>query len=450
MGNLLMKISTRKKWTIVFGVVSILAVVWLLGTATFILNVEDTRFVRKDEFGAHHNCFTAYAAAAYLAATGAENIYSPYHYSSGSMSSTPIHEEVFGIFRVDAYLYPPPFLILPYGLLVIFKSFFTMRTVWFILTVITVTATLIYGAWWCGAFRSKYLLLLFPLLLCAPTVHTTLQIGNVHILIIAISLLAMVAYEEDHPLVGGALLGFATVAKIWPAILVVHLLMQRRWKAIFYWTIAVAVYTLATFLLFGPAPFQDFLIYGLPRVQSGEAFSGMRWYLPTIAENMSIFGIPHKLYALGLLSSEPALLSPVLSWSFTAVIAVIVLTTGFRWKENAQRDDNDRLIMVQLWLALLTLAQLRSPFLPWVYGVISTLWLLLFLAASVRGWQRGVIAVAWICLAINFPLPFLSETAGIVYTLVTSLFIWGAIIISLKQYYGRVYQKINVPRAVTA
>jgi hypothetical protein len=451
-GNVLMKKSAGRKWNIPFGVISILAVVWLLGTATFILNVKDTRFVRRDMLGVNHNCFTAYATAAYLASTGAENIYSPYHYASASAlpSSTPIHKEVLGIFRVDEFLYPPPFLILPYGLLVIFKSFFLMRTVWFVLTVITVTAALVGGAWWCGAFRSQYLLLLFPLLFCAPTVHTTLQIGNVHILVIAISLLAMIAFEEDHPLVGGALLGLATVTKVWPAILVIHLLMQRRWNAVFYWVMAVAVYTFSAFLLFGPAPYQDFITYGLPRVQSGEAFAHMRWYLPTVAENMSIFGIPHKLYALGLLPSEPPLLSPVLAWSFTVLIGMIIIAMGLRGGGGTQRNDKHRLIQVQFWLALLTLVQLRSPFLPWHYGVISTLWLLLFLAASRRGWQLGVIVVAWICLSLNFPIVFISETAGIGYTLAASLFIFGAIIVSLKQYYAHAYQKIDVFEVVTA
>lgn len=445
-----MKNPTRRKWNILFGVISILAVVWLLGTATFIFNVKDTRFVRRDMFGVKHNCFTAYATAAYLASTRTENIYSPYHYASASLTSTPIHEEVLGIFRVDEFLYPPPFLSLPYGLLVIFKSFFLMRTVWFVLTVITVSAALVGGAWWCGAFRSQHLLLLFPLLFCAPTVHTTLQIGNVHVLVIALSLLAMIAFEERHPLVGGALLGFATVTKIWPAILVVHLLMQRRWKSVFYWAIAVAVYTFGAFLLFGPEPYWDYITYGLPRIQSGEAFASMRWYPPTIAENMSIFGIPHKLYALGLLPSEPLLLSPVLAWSFTAVIGVIVIATELRRREGAQGNDNDRLIRVQLWLALLTLVQLRSPFLPWHYGVISTLWLLLFLAASMRGWKLGVIGVAWVCLSINMPITFISETAGIGYTLATSLFIYGAIIVSLRQYYGYAYKKIDTLSVVTA
>jgi hypothetical protein len=431
--------STRRKWVIVFGITGGLALAWLLGTATFIFNVKDTRFVRGDSFGLNHNCFTAYAAGAYLASTGTDNLYDPVHYTAAEpWHWTPIHESVRGIFRVDDFMYPPPFLSLPYGLLVMFKSFFPMRTAWFILTVVFLITTLAGVAWWCGAFRSQYRLLLFPLLLCAPTVQTTLQIGNVHVLIIAISLLAMIAFDERQPLVGGALLGFATVAKIWPAVLVAYLILQRRWKPVFYCTIAVAVYTLIGFLLFGLKPYQDFLTYELPRLSSGEAFSHMSWYPESIVENMSIFGIPHKLYALDLLSSPPIRISPVLGWSFTVFIGLIVITTGLR---SGKGDDNDRLIRVQLWLTLLTLVQLRSPFLPWHYGVISTLWLLILLAASMRGWKFVAICVAWIGLSINIPIEFMSKMAGfnLGYTLITSLFIYGAILISLKQYYLHAY-----------
>ena len=431
--------SLRKRWTIVFGALVAITVVWLMGTATFMFNVKDTRFVLGDmfSFGVKHNCLTAYTAAAYLASTGTDNIYSPLHYASASPSSTPTHKSVRGIFRVDEFLYPPPFLIAPYGLLVLFKNFFAVRAAWFVLILGVMMTALTVVAWWCGAFRSQPRLLLSPLVLCAPTVHTTLQIGNVHILIIAISMLAMIAFDEDHPLAGGALLGLATVAKIWPAILIVYLIIQRRWKAVAYCAIAMAAYTLGGILLFGPEPYQDYITYGFPRVSSGNAFSWMN-SSQSIVENMSIFGIPHKLYALKLLPSQPELLSPVLGWGFTVILGVIVIATGLRRRQNAKGDDHERVIRVQLWLALLTLMQLRSPFLPWHYGVISTLWLLVLLATSMkRWWTFTAILAAWFALSLNIPLAFMPRATqfNIGYTLATSLVIYGAILLGLRQYY---------------
>ena len=438
-GKRIVSWSLRKKWTVVFGVLVVFTAVWLMGTATFMFNVKDTRFILGDMFslGIKHNCLTAYIAAAYLASTGTDNIYSPLHYHSASPSSTPIHTSLHGIFRLDEYLYPPQFLLAPYGLLVLFKDFFAVRAAWFVLVLGFVITALAVVAWWCGAFHSQPRLLLFPLVLCAPTVHTTLQIGNVHILIVALSILAMVAFDEDHPLIGGALLGFATVAKIWPAILVVYFIVQRRWKAVAYCAIAMTVYTLGGILLFGLEPYRDFITYGLPRVSSGKAFFWMT-NSQSIIENLSIFGIPHKLYALKLLPSQPELLSPSLGWGFTVILGVIVIATGLRRGKETKGNDKDRVIRVQVWLALLTLMQLRSPFLPCHYGVISTLWLLLLLTVSTkRWWTFGAIVAAWFALSVNMPLEFMPRVPqfNIVYTFMMLLVIYGAILFSLQQYY---------------
>ena len=94
-------------WTIVFGITSVIALSLLGGTTRFMFNVNDTRFVLGDKFsiGVNHNCFTAYAAAAYLASSGTDNIYDRLHYGPAPASSTPIHKAVHGIFPVDEFLY---------------------------------------------------------------------------------------------------------------------------------------------------------------------------------------------------------------------------------------------------------------------------------------------------------------------------------------------------------
>lgn len=438
--NVWRKQWSEKKWGIVFGITSVLAMLSLLGTATFIFNVKDTRFVPKNSL-LSHNCFTAYAAAAYLASIETVDLYDPIHYQMAAPDSTPIHEAVRVRFSVDHFEYPPPFLLLPYGLLLMFKDFFAMRTAWFLLTILVLISALAAVAWWCGAFRLQRRLLLFPLLLCAPTVLTTLRIGNAHVLIVAISLLAMIAFEEDHPLVGGALLGFATVAKIWPAVLIVYLILQQRWKPVFYCASAMVFFALGGFLLFGFAPYQNFLAFQLPRLASGEAFEFMSRSLREIVFNMSIFGISHKLYALDLLASPPKLLSPILNWSFTIFVGLVAVAAGLRRGAVGLENDNDRLIRIQLWLTLLTLVQLRSPFLPWIYGVISTLWLLLLLAPTMNGWKLVVIGVAWIALAVNLQVISDSDMAkfDLIYTLFASLFIYGAILVSLYKYFQHVY-----------
>lgn len=430
--------SLRKTWLIVFGITSVMAGLLLAGTTIFMVNVKDTRFVLGDQFsvGVTHNCLTAYATAAYLASIGTDHLYDPRHYRVGLTSSTPIHKAVSGIFHVDEYLYPPQFLILPYGLWMLCQDFFVMRMAWFILSIAVVLTALAGAAWWCGAFRSRPQLLLFPLLLCAPVVHTAIQIGNVHVMIVAISLLAMIAFDEHHEFLGGTLLGFAVVAKIWPAVLLLYLFIQRRWKSVIACIIAAIGYTGISLLLFGFKPYQDFFAFGLQHVESEESLLSTN-YTPTIIENMSVFGLFHKLDVLNILPFRPTLLAPIVGWSFTVVLGVVVILTGLRRETGAGNDDNNRILRLQLWLALLTLGQLRSPFLPWHYGVISTLWLLLLLMASLKGWTLGVAGAAWLCLAVNMPIEFLSMTqhANIGYTLFAAFLIWGAIVVSLRIYY---------------
>ena len=122
--NSLVKNSAQQVWKVVFAVTGALALVWLTGTATFLFNVKDTRFVaHAGGFGVEHNCLTAYAVAVHLAVEGGDNIYDPSYYRNTTIP-TPIHESVRGIFTVDGFHYPPPFLILPYSLLKVFGDFF--------------------------------------------------------------------------------------------------------------------------------------------------------------------------------------------------------------------------------------------------------------------------------------------------------------------------------------
>jgi hypothetical protein len=60
-----------------------------------------------------------------------------------------------------------------------------------------------------------------------------------------------------------------------------------------------------------------------------------------------------------------------------------------------------------VWLALIVVGQLTSPFLPWVYGNIAVLWLLLLLAPSgPRPWKAWALLVpACAALSVTVPLP---------------------------------------------
>lgn len=442
-------LTASRLWEVVFAVTSVIALTWVVGTATFLIDVEETRFVaHANGFGIEHYCPTGYLTAGYLATNGEENIYDRSHYRNAEFK-TPIHDEVDGILTVDAYHYPPPFLTLPYVMHTVLGNLFLVRTAWFILTLALLIGAVFVVVHWCGAFHGQKRLLVFPLLLCAPTLHIALQMGNAHIIVIAISMLAMVAFEKKQMVVGGTLLGFAVAAKIWPGVLVVYFLLQKRWKPASYSAIAVTAYSLIALLIFGLDPFRAFIVYEIPRISNGEAFPIMSQVPLAIMSNMSVFGIPHKLYALELISAKPALISPMISWTLTGLIGVLVVVIGLRNHIACTHDYSNRLANAQMWLALLTLVQLRSPFLPWPYGTISTLWLLILLSASVRGWKLGAILFAFLYLSINIPPDFLSASPNfhVGYTLLGSLFVFGATAAGLRQFITRSRQ-LNSPNIV--
>jgi hypothetical protein len=59
-----------------------------------------------------------------------------------------------------------------------------------------------------------------------------------------------------------------------------------------------------------------------------------------------------------------------------------------------------------LWLGLLDLAALRSPEAPSAYVLAPVLWLLVLLAATVRGrWRVAGLALAWVLVVGPPPLP---------------------------------------------
>lgn len=423
-------IPKQRKWQIIFSALCAVSLIWLLATFAFILDVKEKRFISNNEFGTSHNCLTAYAAASHFASQKTEDLYNAWHYRDPIPYNSPVHEAVFGIFRIDQYMYAPQFLILPYAIWSIVRDFFGMRIVWFLLTAVLFIAALALTAKWCGAFRNTPRLLLFPMLLCAPTVHITLQIGNVHLMIIAVSLLSMLAIEKKHPVLGGALLAYAALAKLWPAVLVLYILVQRRWKAVISIGVAALIYTGVGMLLFGLASYKDFFERMLPQLLNGEAFNWMIYTPAALAENMSIFSLWHKLYGLHVLSAKPPLILPAVSWTMMGIIVLTTVITALNSSNKTNDDDAWRLRQACVWLLLITLMQLRSPFLPWHYGVISTLCLLLFAAASAKGWQQGLLGGLWCVLAVHMPIAFLLKERdyNLHYTFIASILMYAALL----------------------
>ena len=108
----------------------------------------------------------------------------------------------------------------------------------------------------------------WPMLLVAPTTLSTLQIGNAHFFIVCSSILAMVCFETRRVKLGGVLLGFAVLSKVFPGLLLVYLMARRRWSNVGWTIAAMFAMCVATLATFGAQPYSAFVSYQLPRIAS--------------------------------------------------------------------------------------------------------------------------------------------------------------------------------------
>ncbi len=351
-----------------------------------------------------HSCLTAYVEGSRLATLGDPNLYAAEHWPH--ISETPegkAAEVAYAPFPMDAYAYPPPFLLLPRLLLGGLPDFFSQRALWFSFNGLFFAAALGIVARWVGGRAGIRALMLAPLVWMCPPAQFALQIGNVHAVVVAATMLALVAFEKRRPAVGGALLAFAVVSKISPGLILVVLLVQRQFRALL-WTAAWGLFfVLAGIVIFGPDPIVDFVSYELPRLSSGEALPFLAWP-ESVNFNVSPFGIPFKLSAAGLFSGDLWATGRVFNQVYTLGLLLVTAVAG--WKGGGRRAQ------AEMWAALAMLAALRSPYAPG-YVVVAFPWLLSLRAADVRGWGAAIV-MGLIWVATTTPLPLSGNTQQLV------------------------------------
>jgi len=377
----------------------VVAVVWVLASlfaifqlgrlASFMIDPARTYgSALPGEFTVHHSCFSAYFEAARLL-PDVPNIYDPRVYM---IPGTTDYRSI-GPFELDEFLYPPPFLLLPRLALRASRNFFVLRGAWFAFELTFLIVALAGIARFAGPIGRRAMLIGPGVLAALPTL-ITLQFGNFQLAAICAAMLAMVAFESGLVLLGASVLAFVTWAKIFPGILLIHLAMARRWRAI-GWTAAFGAFYFALALwCFGRAPFAAFFTYELPRIGSGEAFQFLTVDAASAAINDSVGGLVLKLRALGVPGATRGAAAFV-SWVFTAVVVGAACL----------RAPSTRLERSQFWLALLVLASFRSPFAPQEYALFAPIWLCTLVAAgaplSARAWIP--LTLAWLVLNAVFP-----------------------------------------------
>lgn len=379
------------------AVAAIAALVAFARLAIFIVDPSQIELSTNPDskFSVHHNCATAYFVAAKASSTSPDP-YADSLYTARDDDPTKVRKPLtMGPFNVDVFEYPPPFLLLPRALRLLTPEFQPFRMLWFglgsafILIVMVVTARLL------GPVCGMRALLLTPLAWLFLPMIDVAQKENIQAVIIAMSVLGMVLLDRRRFVAGGALLGFATVAKLYPGLLVVYLAVRRDWRAL-AWTAAFgALYVVAAAIDIGPAVYRSFA-HHMPGLLGGEAFPAFR-NPAAIAINLSIPGLVFKAKLFGLAGAATFANMKLVGWIYTlvAIAATVVLA------RRATPDDEKPIV----WLAVLILGTLRSPFLPIAYAAVSAGWLLTLIAARYEPSPRVLAAtlVAWGALGIALP-----------------------------------------------
>ncbi len=409
---------------VLWCVLSLVAVYQLGKMSVFMLDAEKTayavdpsirplsiRSLRKP-FYVRHSCLTAYVVGGYLAGKKVENVYDVRQYRSTKIP-TPIHTRVGRTFTIDEYLYPPPFLILPRLLFAASDDFFQIRTYWFALNVLVAVGALGAIAIWIGGRQFSAYWLSLPIVLAAPNLHATFQIGNAHFLIVCLAVLGMLAFEKRRDWIGAGLLGFAIVSKIFPGVLLAYLFFRRQWGPVFWTGAAIVGLSLVTLVLYGDRPFLAFVEFQLPSLASGDMAAIAKRFPGTILENQSIMGAVSKLDWMDLLTRfEPAQVAELMKIIFAIMLVGVTAFVGLKHARGSfvsgdgRNDERQRLMLARTWLALIVLGQMLSPFLPTAYGNLAVLWLIgLSAGPTKRPILRGLlVALGWLLFA--FPVPF--------------------------------------------
>ena len=338
-----------------------------------------------------HFCASAYLHAAELVQQGVGNAYDLSLVPSEGLPESAAH---MAPFELDRYGYPPPFLLLPIALSAVVEDFTAQRAVWTCLNALLFAAALWRVGLWVGPRSGRIVRWAAPVLwVMAGPVY---QSGNVQMSILALGVLAMIAFDERRDRLGGALLAGATVSKIAPGLLGVLLLAQGRWRAVAWTCVSAALLSVLALGVVGTEVFVAFAEYHLPRIASGEAFDFLDDDNRNVFENLSPFGIPFKLSALGLVEGDP--------WVWGPRVATVYAVGAFGLAILAGRRRLDRRGHAAVWMLVLTVGALRSPMGPG-YLLAGVFWALSLAAAELKtpaGWGLGLLLSGLLALTLPF------------------------------------------------
>lgn len=391
--------ARRRRWlALAWGVLGVLTIVQTARLSTYMADSSYNWWLTTSHpFWSKHECMVAYIYGADLHRQGVDNVYAADLYPAlnpGVATTTTLENFT----ADDPYQYPPQFLMLPALAIALSDDFHVIRAVWFGIQTLAFALIAFLLARWLGGRAGVTLAMLTPVLWVSVPAMLNFQYGQFHLLTIALAVAAFVAFESRRDMLGGLLLAASILAKGFPGILLLPLLMQRRWPAAAWTGAWMAGLTLLAWGVLGSGPFAAFFEYHMPRVRSGAAFAFEEvWPDLTsllLAGNLSPHSLVRKLAELGVPGMTEWVARTVHGGYSILLIGAAVLAGRVQARERR----------AMVWLALVTMASLTSPAAWGDYVPVGSLWLLALIAAVERptGAQKLCLGAAWV---FSFLLP---------------------------------------------
>lgn len=259
--------------------------------------------------------------------------------------------------------------------------------------------------------------LAITLAIAVPALIEAARFNQVSYFVLALVLGGVTTLERGRPLRSGTLLAAAAVLKLLPGILLIWLLLKRRWRAAGAFCVAAAVFiVLPPLLYFGPQRtwtyHRDWVTYNMQAARGmlnpdlPEHFIDRR--NESFAQVLARLTWPEHPYRL---KKQPLHLSAATCANIArglqlAVLAALVLATRRSWR--ALPESRRKIEAAAYMIAMLALAPLvRQYYLVWVLPALTLFTIWAADASTVKSLRRiGRIGLAiWILGMAAWPFP---------------------------------------------
>ncbi|HEX3470706.1 MAG TPA: glycosyltransferase family 87 protein, partial [Silvibacterium sp.] len=176
--------------------------------------------------------------------------------------------------------------------------------------------------------------------LCAAIpLRTSFLFGQMHILVLALLVMAYVCHMSNRQITSGCCIALAAALKIYPIFFCLYFAVKRRWKAFFAALLGTALCLFLSYTITGPTAMKLYLFQQLPRTLQGESNNP---FIPALTSSSALF---HRLFLFEPELNPRPLVSSSLLYAVSyplwqAILATIVL---LRLRTNFRADEREAL-----------------------------------------------------------------------------------------------------------